>query len=252
MRRVLPFLILLTIGFLCLIFYYSKRPSKPTHENIYGIILPHHGLAKSILNTSFSRLQNSSHPKIIVIFGTNHYFPISSTFTTTQEVKTDYDLKDILADDERIKGDHSIQTLLPYIKNYFPEAKTIPFIISTRYQSLSSLKDATDLLLQRFGDKDILFIASVDFAHNVTLSEGLNKNTESIKNISEFNFSQILNYHDDHMDSPVSIATFMLTMQSLSATNWQTWYSSHGALITDSLNMEGTSYVVGTFSKTVD
>lgn len=224
--------------------YQQKTPK----SKIQGIILPHHGLAKEILNNSFQKLEENISPDTIVIYGTNHYFPVSDTYTTTVEVKDEFRLDNILANNSRIQGDHSIQTILPYVNQYFPKAKIVPIIVSTKYQNVEDLNNTIKEFVKVFGSQNTLYIASVDFAHNVSLEEGLNKNKESIDNISKFNYSEILDYHDDHMDSPVAITTLLLTMQNLTAASWQLWYSSHGALITNSLDLQGTSYVVGTFS----
>ena len=105
----------------------------PTEAKIKGIVLPHHDLAKEIFHTSLTRLKESQTPSIIVIYGTNHYFPDGPTFTTTSEIQDKYNLNDVFVDDERIKKEHSIQTLTPYLKEYFPNVNIIPIIVSSRY-----------------------------------------------------------------------------------------------------------------------
>ncbi len=226
----------------------NRNQQKTTRSKIQGIVLPHHGLAKEILNNSFQMLKESVSPETIVIYGTNHYFPLSDTYTTTTEIRDEFKLDGILADNSRIKSDHSIQTILPYLKQYFPSSKVVPIIVSTKYQSVEDLDNMTRMFVKLFGSQETLYIASVDFAHNVSLEEGLNKNKESVESISKLNYPEILGYHDDHMDSPVAVTTLLLTMKNLAATSWQLQYSSHGALITNSLDLQGTSYVVGTFS----
>lgn len=226
---------------------YGKKQNTPASE-IRGVIIPHHDLAAPLLDESFKRLKEIISPGTIVIYGTNHYFPVSETFTTTQEVKNIYNLNNVLADDGRIAGDHSIQTAVPYIRSYFPNATIIPILVSTRYGSMEELRKAAENFASTFGSSGTLYIASVDFAHNVSLEVGLKNNSESIASIKGFNYGEILSYHDEHMDSPVAITTLLLTMQSLGADKWETWYSSHGALISGNFYSEGTSYVIGTFS----
>lgn len=247
-KLLIPLSILVLIFFVAFRLFWIKQQSKKEQLNIQGIILPHHALAKDILNNSFIRLKENISPDIVVIYGANHYFPVSETYTTTTKIKNEYNLDNVLANDSRIKGDHSIQTILPYVSQYFPNSKIIPILVSTRYQNVGELNNSAKKFINAFGGQKTLYIASVDFAHNVSLDEGLNKNKESISNISSFNFGEILNYHDDHVDSPVAITTLLLTMENLKAKSWQLWYSSHGALITNVLDLEGTSYVVGSFS----
>ena len=150
-----------------------------TEVKIKGIILPHHDLAKEIFHTSLARLKESQIPSTIVIYGTNHYFPESQTFTTTQEIQSKYNLDNVLVDNERIKKEHSIQTLIPYLDEYFPNVNIIPIIISSSYE-MSELDSMSKTLIKVL-PKDTLYIASVDFSHNSTVESGLEKNKESIE-----------------------------------------------------------------------
>jgi AmmeMemoRadiSam system protein B len=219
--------------------------SKPIESNIKGIILPHHDLAKPIFHESLEKVKKVQYPSTIVIYGTNHYYPIGPIFTTTNEIKNELNLKLLVVNNDRIKKEHSIQTLLPYLNDYFPKSKIIPIIIGTEYD-LSKINEL-GLFLTNTLPKDTLYIASVDFSHNSNIESGLSKNIESIDSISKFNYQKVQSYHDDHLDSPVAITTFMKTMEILNAKKWETWSSSHGGLITNTPNLIGTSYVVGIF-----
>jgi len=248
MKKFFLFLFVILFFVILFVLFENMHQQKPTKLKIQGVILPHHTLAKEILNNSFKTLKENISPDVIVIYGTNHYFPISDTYTTTTEIKNEFNLDNVLADNTRIEKDHSIQTILTYINQYFTNVRVIPIIVSARYQNIEDLNKNVRKFINVFGYEKTLYIASVDFAHNVSLEEGLNKNKESINSISNFNYGEILRYNDDHLDSPLAMITFLLTMQGLGATSWQLWYSSHGALITNLLDLESTSYVVGSFS----
>ncbi len=225
--------------------FFSSLFMSPSESIIRGIILPHHDLAKEIFHSSLSSLKEKQTPSAIVIYGTNHYFSEGPTFTTTTEIQDEYGLENILVNDERINKEHSIQTLLPYLKEYFPNTKIIPIIVSSMYE-MESLNNMSNSLLKVL-PKDTLYIASVDFSHNSTVESGLQQNKESIESISTFNYQKILDYKDDHMDSPVAISVFLKTMENINAKKWETWVSSHGGLITNNPLLNGTSYVVGVF-----
>lgn len=218
---------------------------KPVEPSIKGMILPHHDLAREIFHNNLKKLQDIQSPSTIVIYGTNHYFPEGPTFTTSNKIQNELNMNDVLVDDKRIEKEHSIQTLIPYLKEYFPEANIIPIIISSQYDT-DKLNSISEYLVKKL-PKDTLFVASVDFSHNSTVLGGLSKNEESIDAIRNFNYQKILDYHDDHMDSPVTITLLMKTMEIVNAKNWETWSSSHGGLITNTPNLNGTSYVVGVF-----
>lgn len=228
-----------------LILFIQSLFAVPSSNNIKGIVLPHHDLAKPIFHSSLLKLKNIQTPSTIVIYGTNHYFSDGPIFTTTKEIQDKYNLKNVFINNDRIAKEHSIQTTSQYLVEYFPESNIIPIIISSQYNT-KEIDDVSNFLIEIL-PKDTLYVASVDFSHNSTVQSGLEKNEESIAAISTFDYQTILNYKDDHMDSPVAIATFMKTMESLGARTWETWESSHGGLITNSPTLNGTSYVVGVF-----
>lgn len=228
-----------------ILLFFSTLFVQQPESVIRGIILPHHDLAKEIFHSSLLRLKEKQIPSTIVIFGTNHYFAEGPTFTTTSNIQDKYRFENILVNNDRIKKEHSIQTLLPYLNEYFPNATTIPIIVSSIYE-MERLDEMSNSLIKVL-PKDTLYIASVDFSHNSTVESGLNKNKESIESISTFNYQKILDYHDDHMDSPVAISVFMKTMEKLNAKKWETWTSRHGGLITNNPLLNGTSYVIGVF-----
>jgi AmmeMemoRadiSam system protein B len=229
---------------------YPPKPEVIITPEIKGLILPHHDLAKELFHLSLEKLKLTTQPQTIVVFGTNHYFPTSQTYTTTTAIHNEFQLgSDVLADDARIEKEHSIQTVSPYIKEYFPNTTIIPIIISARYENVEYIQKSVAQFVSLFDGPNTLYIASVDFAHNVSLSQGMAKNQESIQSIENFNISEILQYQDDHLDSPLAITTLLVTMQQIGASHWETWYSSHGALITQTPDLNGTSYVIGAFSK---
>ena len=243
---VLPFLILP-------LFLLGKNESvpPPPEPKIGGVILPHHELADELFHDSFMRLKEKVNPKTIVVFGTNHYFPLSETFTTTLEADIKYNFEGVLVDNERIANEHSIQVVSKYIDEYFPEVEIVPIIVS---DNLVNFEDIEWVINTNFLDKfsNPFYIASVDFAHEVSLEEGLAKNDESIKSVANFDYDTILDYEDDHMDSPLSIITLLKVMEKLGFREWDTWHSSHGGLLENQLDYNGTSYVVGVFESIVE
>ncbi len=251
-KKFLSVIILLIFAFLFVVKVKLREDNSAkytTTPEIKGVILPHHELAKELLNLSFEKIKENLTPDIIVIYGTNHYFPVSETYTTTKEVKDKFNINGVLVNNDRVGKDHSIQTILPYVKQYFPDSIVVPILVSTRYESLSDINRQAENFIKSFKSDKTLYIASVDFAHNVSLIEGLKKNDESIKSISNFDFQETIKYNDDHMDSATAMATFLSTMKNLNAMNWQIWFSSHGALLTGVKDLNGTSYVVGSFSR---
>jgi AmmeMemoRadiSam system protein B len=226
------------------------------NSQIKGMVLPHHDLAREIFTTSLLKLQESQSPPVFVIFGTNHYYPDSPTLTTAVDL-LDYPIEkeSVIAFVQEfpstqvstpvLEKEHSITTPVPYIRQYFPEAKIIPLIVSSRFKQ----KDLDEYVeyLSKTLPEDTVYIAAVDFSHGQTLESGMSKNEESIKVISEFDYETLYTFKDDHLDSPVAIGLFLETMQVLDSTRWETWESTHGALLTSDPTLQGTSYVIGVF-----
>ena len=222
---------------------------------VRGIILPHHNLAESIISPSFESLKGNSYSHI-VIFGPNHFEPnINSVVTATNISSFSFEsnlmhimlniFPDILTSSEIVSKEHSITLHLPYLNNYFPKSSVIPLVISP-FASKNDLYERIDYLTS-IVPEDTLYIASVDFAHDVMQDTGLKNNEESINVISNFDYQSILSYKDDHMDSSLSIAMLLRAMQSQGTTKWETWHSSHASLLKDDPSSKGTSYVIGVF-----
>jgi len=219
---------------------------RPESKQIQGIILPHHGLASEVYLQSFNKLKKNNKYSTIVIYGTNHYYPVGPLFTTTESVALEYEVNNIYSDNERILKEHSIQIPTEYIKIYFPDSKIVPLILGVQYGK-NEIENTINELINKL-PKDTLYLASVDFSHSTGVDEALDKNKESIEAIANFDYEKIKNFDNDYLDSPNSIYALLYTMEKLGSKKWTTWYSTHTGLLKDSFGLLGTSYVVGVFT----
>jgi AmmeMemoRadiSam system protein B len=227
-----------------------------TKQNIGGIILPHHGLAKELISESLDKVSNNNKYSYIVILSPNHFQPIGNTFTTSDKI-FDYPLAaefinkfgerftNVDLNQDLLEKEHGITLHLPYLEKYYPHAKIVPLIF-TNNSSENDILEKTVYLLEKLPD-DTLFIASIDFSHETMLEEAMQKNSETIDVISNFNYSSLYGFEDDHLDSPVAMGMFLKIMEKLNATNWQIWHNCHSALIKNDPTLQGTSYVIGIF-----
>lgn len=222
---------------------------------IRGMTLPHHKLAEKLILESFERLKNENFSYVIIL-GPNHFEPEINSIVTAKNIpgysfETEVmdailqKFPDIVTSNELINKEHSITLHLPYIKNYMPNAKIVPLMISP-YAGKNDLFEKVNYLTSII-PSDTLLIASVDFAHDVMQDTALKNNEESIAAISSFNYQKISGYEDEHMDSPLSISMLLKSMQNLGATKWETWYSTHAAILEGDPAIQGTSYVIGVF-----
>ena len=243
--------------------YYKNQTGKiagtsteqPVVQQVSGIILPHHNLAEELIFSSLEKIKTEPY-EYIVIFGPNHFVPESPTFVSADQIehyplatniigKMRETFPDVEVSNSLVEKEHSIMLHLPSLQTYFPHAKIIPLVISPRYQR-QDLREKINFLDATL-PKNTLYIASVDFSHNMMLLEAMEKNEESIKVLQNFDYQTLLGFQDDHTDSPVSLALLLMAMEQKKATHWETWVSSHGALLTGDQTIQGTSYVIGVF-----
>jgi len=265
-RKIILFMVAFAIGFFVIIggFFAEFRKNRERVAGVQtskeervvrGLVLPHHQIAKELIIDSLEKIKGQNYSYVVII-GPNHFQPEVNSIVTAKNV-SGYSFesnvmkllleryKDILISDDVVKAEHSIMLHLPYIKNYFPEAKIIPLIVSP-YSSKNDLYEKI-LFLASILPPKTLFIASVDFAHNLTFQPALSNNEVSIKAIESFDFETIKRFNDSYMDSPASILMLLKAMEAVGARSWETWYSSHSALIEDDPTIQGTSYVIGVF-----
>lgn len=227
-----------------------------TVKPIRGVIIPHHDLASSLIQDSMLKLSQEGSYKTVVVLGPNHYHQNSTSVMTSTEAgsfKINKELVQQMAskfpeiefNTEIIEKEHSMMIPFFYFSETFDEVSFVPIVYSTKYtdEMITNLSQ----YLSNSMPEDTLFVAAVDFSHESLLKDGISKNSESVGAISTFNYEKVLSFEDDHLDSPVSIASFMHIMENLGATSWETWHDSHGALLLEDPTLRGTSYVIGVF-----
>lgn len=227
-----------------------------TEKMVQGIVLPHHGFAREVLVDSYGRLNDEQYDLVVVI-GPNHFYQeFGEVITSDSESginvpeslgrKIVEGIDGVKVNNEVVEGEHSIGIHTQYLDEYFPDAEILPIVVppSPDEEDIESLVN----ILSEFPAKT-LFIASVDFAHDMTYLEALENDKESINAIRSFDYDMINTFDDQHMDSPKSIVVLLKIMQKLNATDFHVLHDTHGALLIDDPTLKGTSYVVGVFEK---
>jgi len=262
MRKIIYIIIL--ILFISTGYYFSKvRKSaalggaNDSLTNVRGTIIPHHDLADSMIIDAFRRLKEDNDYEKIIIIGPNHFYPESPTIISSYSLK-DYpidkiiiekmenSINDLVLDQEKLENEHSVGIPIKYLNQIYPNATFVPIAVSPFYTN-EILNQIAQVLSAEVSDK-ALYVLSVDFAHNVGVDEGLKNNEVSIDAIRNFDMDKILTFNDKYLDSPVALVLFLKIMENFGAKNWTTLYSTHGSIIEGEPDLNGTSYVVGTFS----
>lgn len=220
-----------------------------------GLVLPHHDLAREIIVSALAQIAGQSVSRIVVL-SPNHFRPQSYTFTSTESLKSfPIDVKtirllrqsdpELVLDSKLLDGEHGLFVPMTYLAHQFPRAQFIPLAVSP-YFDPDNLQRMADHLMSVL-PPDTLFVASVDFSHEHMSFEAARFNAQTIAAISGFDYASLYRFTDDNLDSPAAVAVLLRIMEKNGAVNWETWYDSHGAVLTDTPTLQGTSYVIGAF-----
>jgi len=178
-------------------------------QNYVSGVIPHHLLAKSIIEKFFAELSKENYPQKIVLFGPDHFnagaiygnklITINTSTTNLGNLAIDNELLNTLArvssfafSNYAIKNEHAIMSILPFIRQYFPNAKIIPFLIPAKF-SFDETKNVVENLNKILPDNSFI-LASVDWSHNLPQNVADFHDKKSIRvflNFEEKNFSNI-------------------------------------------------------------
>lgn len=163
--------------------------------------VPHHLLAKKLIEDFFKYLSSQGEPDTIVLVGPDHFNAGSvlgnhiiafgaedQNFYGTQidnSLIKDLSGENSLAlSDSAIGLDHGITNLMPFIKNYFPGSKVAPFIIPAG-AAMDEVRRFTESL-NRLAPEKTIVIASVDFSHYLPDSAAELHDVKSIRTLINF------------------------------------------------------------------
>jgi len=246
------------------------------YGTIRGIIVPHHLLAKDLINEAFQvaakngALEKSERQgsdgnyikyKTIVVFGPDHeskdrgkvFTSISNWQSPMGILNSDKDLirnlsklDFVIENDEKMTVEHSISGLVPFIKHYFSDAKIVPLAL-TKQLTLENLNSLLYLLVENLDIETTLFISSVDFSHYLSLEEANKMDEVSIEAIINKDIEKIMKFTNDNMDSPNSIVAMLNTMELIEAEKVKIINKTNSQIILNKKIDETTSYVTFLF-----
>lgn len=191
------------------------------------LIAPHHDLASRLTAQLFSRIAGEK-IKTVYIVGPNHQNSGLGKIITAPviwrtdlgEVSADFALVDSLKregladiDAERLATEHSVNTLVPFVRNYFPRAKIVPIIL---FHDLDiDLADRLADFIYRHTDEQALVIGSLDFSHYLSSLEAQINDKTTRQAIIDYDYKKIFFLNDSYVDSPITLATVMKTARLL-------------------------------------
>jgi AmmeMemoRadiSam system protein B len=232
---------------------------------IMGGVVPHHLLARRLIAEFFRELAEDP-PETVIVIGPNHKLDgigkvqVSSADWGTPfgVLETDTRITAILAEeygsahnDELFENEHSVSSLVPYIKYFLPDAKIVPVLL---HGNLSQ-KDAVKLgsLLGRImsDDPGTIMIASIDFSHYLSTPEADRMDIITWKAISSWDLDAISRMGNDNLDSVPSMTAMMAAMDMVSARSIEMTGHNNSSRITKSGYDYTTSYFTMFFRKDI-
>lgn len=232
----------------------SKKENKAFTNRVSGGIIPHHLFPGFIITDFFSRLSKQD-PKTIILIGPNHYergdYEVLSSLygweTSSGIVEPNEKIiqelvarKLIKIDETNLPKDHAVAGIMPFIKHYLPNTKVVPLLLSG-----FMTKEDTQALsnrLKNYMNEDTIIVAAVDFSHYLTNPQAQEKDKTSLELMKSFSYDQLLSLNNDYLDSPPSIATLLMTMQSLNSTEMELLYHTNSGEMQKNNSIETTSY----------
>ncbi len=232
----------------------ASKNYKTISYNISGAVVNHHLIASYIIADVFNKI-SAQNPKTIIILGPNHYEKGNFDVLTSKYIwNTKYGvvepeeniinglLSKNLAklDEEAILNDHATTSLLPFVKFYMPSVKIVQLLISKKL----TLNEAEILsgALSVYVKNGAVIIASTDFSHYLTAGQANIRDEETLKAINSFDYNALFSFNSDHLDSPGSMATLLMTMQKIGKTKQEIIYHANSATINPNFDSFTTSY----------
>lgn len=211
--------------------YVSGAESYDIDGEVLCGIVPHHLLAGSMIAGFFeSAAKNRPEIETVVLLAPIHE-PREDRLCTTLsnwsaptgvlENETAFshlfvEELNAVVSDNTAEQDHSVSSLIPFVKHYFPEAKTACLLIAPdTYKSAALSEKISELLVQLAQSKNCLFIFSVDFSHYLEPDQTYERDSETLKAVTEGDIESIFLMNNDNTDSPLCVSIFILLTEKL-------------------------------------
>lgn len=232
-----------------------RRPP-PSSKKMYGGIISHHFLmAKEI--AGLISLFSQQKPKAIVIVGPNHFGIGNGNLLVSrygyqtpwgivkndQEIVNELIKRNVVTLDERpFVEEHSISTLVGFIKYFLPDTKIVPIILK-RHVTDSERMALVNALSEILSDDDIV-LGSVDFSHHINPIASEFHDNRTISIVNDFDFERLQSVE---VDSPGTLDVVLGYLDSIGAKKMRSVNTNMSKYIEDPFLEDGTSYLFANF-----
>lgn len=186
----------------------------PSNEKLSGITVPHHLIADHLVALGF-RAASGFRYKRVVILSPDHFFEAQKPFATATRgfddvfgpVETDREAArkllsagDFVEESCLFARDHGVRAMLPFLRNYFPDARIVPVAISIKAGRADW--DRMEAALEGIVDADTLVVQSTDFSHYLPHHEAKAFDQQTLNVLASGSLDQLAALRQpDHADS---------------------------------------------------
>ena len=115
-----------------------------------------------------------------------------------------------------MEREHSVNTLVPWVRHFFPNASLLPILIHGSLEQ-EQCRELSTHLADFAATRKTLVIASVDFSHGLKSSDALARDEKTWFLLETGDTTGLLRLGNDHLDAPPTLATLMMTMEARKA-----------------------------------
>ena len=201
----------------------NRAKDYPSDKAIFAGVVPHHLTAGQLISGFFKAAAKSREEvETVVIIATSHYEGRNTLYTTFSDwaspfgtVETDRDIAEAfcdklgsVTDDERLEADHAAASHIPFVKHYFPEAKTACLLVAPSYdmKTPQRIAEALDSLPEK---EKYLFLFSIDFSHYLTPEEADSRDVITRQAVEDKDYRRIEGFKNDNVDSPFCLSAYL-------------------------------------------
>jgi AmmeMemoRadiSam system protein B len=143
---------------------------------------------------------------------------------------------------EMIDNEHGQLVHMPYIEHYFPDTKVLSIVIK-ELRDDEGITRAVEEIYSEVKDFNILFIASIDFSHYLSLESANEKDEFTRDYLTNNNTYTMMHLSNDYIDSPSTYKMFIEFLNRQNETKTLITNHSNSAIIMEDVRMtETTSY----------
>ncbi len=214
MKKLVKIVLIIAIIFTLLQILPKGAVAPEVNIKIFSGVVPHHLLAKKIINNFFISLA-ADPPETIILLSPDHFNQckinsvelISASELQIDNINIDSEIIDIinnkftvLKENSIVSFDHGISGLLPFIKTNLPNTKIVPILVSQNFGFDKAGQFAE--LISQLQSKNCCIVTSVDFSHYLPKSVADLHDERSTRVLINFESE---NFQNIEVDSPQAL-----------------------------------------------